>query len=127
MPYFFFLRFTMYKTPMISFIFKIQNSKKDFRQGKMNKIRIHRKIKDGSNSFNFEFPLPNWAFLRLTMYMYLTPEVSGVFLHSKFQKNFLLRKMNKIFMSGKKTTIDVLLPTLNSHSLFVFLFFIIDV
>lgn len=127
MPYFFFLRFTMYKTPMISFIFKIQNSKKDFRQGKMNKIRIHRKIKDGSNSFNFEFPLPNWAFLRLTMYMYLTPEVSGVFLHSKFQRNFLLRKMNKIFMSGKKTTIDVLLPTLNSHSLFVFLFFIIDV
>lgn len=127
MPYFFFLRFTMYKTPMISFIFKIQNSKKDFRQGKMNKIRIHRKIKDGSNSFNFEFPLPNWAFLRLTMYMYLTPEVSGCFLHSKFQKNVLLRKMNKIFMSGKKTTIDVLLPTLNSHSLFVFLFFIIDV
>lgn len=112
---------------MISFIFKIQNSKKDFRQRKMNKIRIHRKIKDGSNSFNFEFPLPNWGFLRLTMYMYLTPEVSGVFLHSKFQRNFLLRKMNKIFMSGKKTTIDVLLPTLNSHSLFVFLFFIIDV
>lgn len=112
---------------MISFIFKIQNSKKDSRQGKVNKIRIHRKIKDGSNSFNFEFPLPNWAFLRLTMYMYLTPEVSGGFLHSKFQKNFLLRKMNKIFMSGKKTTIDVLLPTLNSHSLFVFLFFIIDV
>lgn len=106
-----------------------QNSK--FQKGlstmKMNKIRIHRKIKDGSNSFNFEFPLPNWAFVRLTMYMYLTPEVSGVFLHSKFQKNFLLRKMNKIFMSGKKTTIDVLLPTLNSHSLFVFLFFIIDV
>lgn len=127
MPYFFFLRFTMYKTPMISFIFKIQNSKKDSRQGKVNKIRIHRKIKDGSNSFNFEFPLPNWAFLRLTMYMYLTPEVSGFFLHSKFQRNFLLRKMNKIFMSGKKTTIDVLLPTLNSHSLFVFLFFIIDV
>lgn len=112
---------------MISFIFKIQNSKKDFRQGKMNKIRIHRKIKDGSNSFNFEFPLPNWAFVRLTMYMYLTPEVSGFFLHSKFQRNFLLRKMNKIFMSEKKTTIDVLLPTLNSHSLFVFLFFIIDV
>lgn len=127
MPYFFFLRFTMYKTPMISFIFKIQNSKKDSRQGKVNKIRIHRKIKDGSNSFNFEFPLPNWAFLRLTVYMYLTPEVSGFFLHSKFQRNFLLRKMNKIFMSGKKTTIDVLLPTLNSHSLFVFLFFIIDV
>lgn len=44
---------------MISFIFKIQNSKKEIQQGKMNKIRIHGKNKDGSNSFNFEFPLPN--------------------------------------------------------------------
>lgn len=92
MPYFFFLRFTMYKTPMISFIFKIQNSKKDFRQGKMNKIRIHRKIKDGSNSFNFEFPLPNWAFLRLTMYMYLTPEVSGFFYIQNSKGTFYLGK-----------------------------------
>lgn len=28
----------------------------------MNKIRIHGKNKDGGNSFNFEFPLPNWVF-----------------------------------------------------------------
>lgn len=112
---------------MISFIFKIQNSKKDFRQGKMNKIRIHRKIKDGSNSFNFEFPLPNWAFLRLTMYMYLTPEVSGVFLHSKFQKNVLLRKMNKIFMSGKKQRLmyffQLWIPTAYLFSYFLLLMY----
>lgn len=112
---------------MISFIFKIQNSKKDSRQGKVNKIRIHRKIKDGSNSFNFEFPLPNWAFLRLTMYMYLTPEVSGFFLHSKFQRNFLLRKMNKIFMSGKKQRLmyffQLWIPTAYLFSYFLLLMY----
>lgn len=113
---------------MISFIFKIQNSKKDFRQGKMNKIRIHRKIKDGSNSFNFEFPLPNWAFFTVDNVHVLNPWSFGVFFYIQNSKRtFYLGKWTKFLWAEKKQRLmyffQLWIPTAYLFSYFLLLMY----